>query len=230
MGKFRLNDEQREFFKLVNRAIFLDEIGEASRPIQIKLLKVLDEREFSPIGSHHQQRFKGRIIAATNRPLHEISNNTVLRSDFYYRLCSDVIIVPPLRQRIREELGELEDLVRYTVHRIVGDSAPELMPMVLKAIKQEVGMSYSWPGNVRELGQCVRQLILRRTYTPGPEKNLSGENRPLNFDACTLDARELLQEYCQHLHGKHGTYAEVARITKLDRRTVKSYIERHRKS
>lgn len=206
-------------------AIFLDEIGEASPPIQIKLLKVLDEREFSPIGSHKQQRFKGRIIAATNRPLHEISNNTVLRSDFYYRLCSDVIIVPPLRQRIREEPGELEDLVRYTVHRIAGDSAPELLPMVLEAMKQQVGMSYPWPGNVRELGQCVRQLILRRTYSPGPVKGLSGEHGSLNFEACNLDARELLQKYCLHLYGKHGTYAQVARITNLDRRTVKAYID-----
>jgi len=90
-------------------AIFLDEIGEVSQPIQIKLLKVLEDRQFSPVGSHDVSRFEGRIIAATNRPLEDIVSRKILRDDFLYRMCSDVIIVPPLRQRIEEDPRELED-------------------------------------------------------------------------------------------------------------------------
>ncbi|MFZ1983820.1 MAG: sigma 54-interacting transcriptional regulator, partial [Desulfatitalea sp.] len=75
-------------------AIFLDEIGEVRQNIQIKLLQVLQERIFTPVGSHQPHRFSGRIIAATNRPLEEIRSQKILRDDFFYRLCSDVIEIP----------------------------------------------------------------------------------------------------------------------------------------
>ena len=91
-------------------SIFLDEIGDVSVPVQIKLLQVLQERHFVPLGSHEAKRFKGRVIAATNRPLAELRDGR-MRDDFYYRLCSDVIEVPALRQRIAESAGELEQLV-----------------------------------------------------------------------------------------------------------------------
>jgi hypothetical protein len=81
-------------------AIFLDEIGEVPVPVQIKLLHVLEDRIYSPVGSHEKKRFPSRIIAATNRPLDILRTGEIFRDDFYYRLCSDVIFVPPLRQRI----------------------------------------------------------------------------------------------------------------------------------
>src|SRR5436309_805666 len=89
-------------------ALFLDEIGEASIPVQIKLLQVLQERTFTALGGHEKKRFSGRVIAATNRPLAALRRDGRFRDDFFYRLCSDVIEVPTLRQRIAESPAELD--------------------------------------------------------------------------------------------------------------------------
>jgi len=207
-------------------AIFLDEIGEVSQPIQIKLLKVLEERQFSPVGSHDVFRFEGRIIAATNRPLEDIMRHKILREDFLYRMCSDVIIVPPLRQRIEEDPRELDDLLAHTVARIIGRPSDELEQRARKVIAADLRADYRWPGNVRELGQCIRQILLNGTYrsihrdVPGDAPS-SSENKKKRLD---LDARGLLQQHCHRLYREFGTYGEVARRTRLDRRTVKKYI------
>src|SRR5881296_2538277 len=92
-------------------ALFLDEIGEVSIPTQIKLLQVLQERTFTPVGGHEKKRFSGRVIAATNRSLDDLRERKLFRDDFFYRLCSDLITVPPLRQRLREAPEELDLLI-----------------------------------------------------------------------------------------------------------------------
>jgi len=145
-------------------AIFLDEIGEVSFPIQIKLLKVLEERLFSPVGSHEIHRFEGRIIAATNRDLDELVGKGVMRSDFYYRLCSDIITVVPLRDRIKDDPRELDDLLGVIVTKILGVNAPEAIDHLRGLIVEQLGLNYDWPGNVRELAQCVRRLLLNKRY------------------------------------------------------------------
>ncbi|MGA1791251.1 MAG: sigma-54-dependent transcriptional regulator [bacterium] len=208
-------------------AIFLDEIGEASVPVQIKLLQVLQERTFSPVGSHKRHRFQGRVIAATNRSIHEIRNNGVFRDDFYYRLCSDIITVPPLRQRIQEDPGELDELLAHTLERMVGQSSAELKKLVRKVIDTKLGSTYPWPGNVRELEQCVRRILLKCDYE-GDYKTLTPDLRSRlmkGIDQGDVDAQGLLAGYCLLLYHRHGTYGEVARRAKLDRRTVKKYIK-----
>ena len=207
-------------------AIFLDEIGEVSIPVQIKLLKVLEERVFFPVGRYQANRFEGRIIAATNRSMEELLEKKILRQDFFYRLCADLIIVPPLRQRIKEHPGELEELLSFTIDRILGRPSPDLVKMVRTAIHQNPGKNYHWPGNVRELAQCVRRILLNHTYagigTSHPattDPNLSGK-----IEKGELDALALTQGYCHLLYRNFGTYGEVARRTNLDRRTVKKYI------
>jgi len=210
-------------------AIFLDEIGDVSVPVQIKLLHVLQERTFSPVGGHEQLRFHGRIIAATNKPMDDLRAGGQFRDDFFYRLCSDIITVPSLRQRIAEEPAELDDLVALIVRRITGEASPEITAMVLAVIEKTPGRSYAWPGNVRELEQAVRRILLTRQY---------GGDTAIQPDLCrqlqsglaggTLDAAALLSGYCALLYERHGTYEEVARRTGLDRRTVKSYIERRK--
>jgi transcriptional regulator with PAS, ATPase and Fis domain len=198
-------------------AIFLDEIGEVSVPTQIKLLQVLQDRTFEPVGSHEVVRFRGRVIAATNKPLDVLRSSGEFRDDFYYRLCSDVIVVPTLRERIREEPAELAELVKLMAGRFgVGPAA------ILEALPAR----YAWPGNVRELEQAVRRVILTREY--------AGDHRAVAPDlvgqlqagiaAGTLDADALLAGYCRVLHERHATLEEVARRTNLDRRTVKAYL------
>jgi DNA-binding NtrC family response regulator len=208
-------------------AILLDEIGELAIPIQIKLLQVLQERVFCPVGSHRPGRFQGRVIAATNRSLAEIRQQGLFRDDFYYRLCSDVIVVPPLRQRIAEDPGELDDLLAHTLARLLGKPSPELASLVRAAIAGQLGPGYAWPGNVRELEQCVRRVLLKRSYEghrpPPAQRDLQAVLQEALRHG-ELDARGLLSGYCRLLHDRLGTLEAVARVTGLDRRTVKRYV------
>jgi DNA-binding NtrC family response regulator len=208
-------------------SIFLDEIGEVSIPIQIKLLKVLEERLYCPVGSHKEYRFEGRVIAATNRSIETISKQSLLRDDFFYRLCSDIIQVPPLHQRIKEDPEELDDLLKFTIERITGRASNELLEMTKKSISDQLGQNYPWPGNVRELGQCVRRILLKRSYKSIFEKKPDASPSELfkNIENGNINAKNLIQQYCRLLYDKLGTYGEVARRTGLDRRTVKKHIE-----
>jgi DNA-binding NtrC family response regulator len=207
-------------------AIFLDEIGDVSQPIQIKLLNVLQERVYSPVGSHEKLRFKGRIIAATNKPLHELRAREQFRNDLFYRLCSDIIHVPSLQERIAEDPAEMDDLGALIVNRIVGEAATEVLDMVRRELERSPGKHYSWPGNVRELEQAVRRILLTRSYqkdtaavSPGLDVQLQ---EGLAEGRLTADA--LLSGYCALLYERYGSYEEVARRTNLDRRTVKSNV------
>ena len=206
-------------------AIFLDEIGEVSIPAQVKLLKVLEERTFSPVGSHESKRFYGRVIAATNRPIDVLRRENKFRDDFYYRLCSDCIHVPPLAQRIQENKNELTELVRHFTQTITGKENRELSNRVMDVIETKLGRHYPWPGNVRELAQCIRRVILKRDYEGQTLQNASVKEQLLaGVDTGSLTAEELLNHYCQMLYKQHTTYEEVARRTGLDRRTVKKRV------
>lgn len=207
-------------------AIFLDEVGDVSVPVQIKLLQVLQERTFSPVGSHERLRFRGRVIAATNRPLDGLRREGRFRDDLYYRLCSDVVVVPPLRRRLAEEPGELPLLVEHLVTRALGGEEPEIATAVGGALARDLPPVYPWPGNVRELEQAVRRVLLTGSYrgeAGAAAEDLRGRLLE-GLDAGTLDAQGLLRGYCALLYGRCGTYEEVARRTGLDRRTVKKHV------
>ena len=208
-------------------ALFLDEIGDAGIGVQIKLLRVLQERTFLPVGSHRPLRFAGRVIAATHQPLSELRKQGCFRDDFFYRLCSDVITVPPLRQRLAESPAELGDLVRLLVKRMAGEESTELTGMVLDILKRDLPPGYPWPGNVRELEQAVRRILLTRRCSVEfePVEEQGAEELWQRFQAGSLNARELLGCYCALLYRRLGSYEDVARRTGLDRRTVKRRIE-----
>jgi transcriptional regulator with AAA-type ATPase domain len=208
-------------------ALFLDEIGEVAISVQIKLLQVLQERTFTPLGGHEKKRFSGRVIAATNRPLGQLRRDGRFRDDFFYRLCSDVIEVPPLRQRISESTGELELLVRLLVGRIAGAQDPELVAEVLEALESGLPRGYTWPGNVRELEQAVRRILITGRYAAdlapaGPDEETA---LVAKLRSGELTAAELLARYCAMLYRRLGTYAEVAKRTGLDPRTSRKYVE-----
>ena len=208
-------------------------------PTQIKLLRVLQERTFVPVGMHEAVRFEGRVVAATHQPLglRRRRRQSGFRDDFYYRLSSDVIELPPLRMRLAEDPSELDVLLGIIVRRIVGADAADVADVARAArqvIETTLGASYPWPGNVRELEQCVRRVLLRGSYE-GDLGNAAAVTRAGSTpharllavtDGGTLDAAALLARYCAALHLELGTYERVARTTGLDRRTVKKYIER----
>ena len=207
-------------------AVLLDEIGELSVPIQIKLLQVLQERWFVPVGGNDKQRFAGRVIAATNRPLRDLRGADGFRDDFFYRLCSNIIHVPSLRQRLEEDPEELDSLLYRTLYRMAGESTADLFDTIRDSVHRSVPPGYGWPGNVRELEQCVRRILLTREYVPDPLS--SGEAlAPLEqrMHDGELTAQALLAGYCAWLYSRVGTLAEVARRTQLDRRTVRKYLE-----
>ena len=216
-----------------NGAIFLDEIGELSAPVQIKLLRVLQERVFSPVGSHEARRFSGRVVAATNRPLDALRRSGRFREDFYYRLCSDEIVVPPLRRRLGEAPDEMDDLLRVILRRLCGPAGMELIGEIRAALDRAPGPAYAWPGNVRELEQAVRRILLRGAYRPpearAPEHEAGGLASALarDVEAGSLDARTLIARYCRMLYERDGRFAEVARRTGLDRRTARRHVVAH---
>lgn len=203
-------------------AIFLDEIGEVSVPIQIKLLRVLQERLFSPVGAHEDLRFAGRVIAATNVPVDSLTAPGRLRQDFYYRLSSDVIELPSLRQRINDDPNELAALTRVLLSRVVGENADvsALLPEVLRNMPE----GHTWPGNVRELEQAIRRILVRGHYRATGPKLTERGGLASKIEEGSLTAGEIIRFYCRSLYDQLGTFEAVARRTGLDRRTVKKHV------
>jgi transcriptional regulator with GAF, ATPase, and Fis domain len=149
------------------------------------------------------------------------------RDDFFYRLCSDVIEMPPLRRRLAESPGELEELVRLLVERIAGSQETALVATVLESLRRDVPRGYTWPGNVRELEQAVRRVLLTGRYAPPLSEGAADEEGALveRLRKGELTAGELLAAYSRMLYRRLGTYADVAKRTGLDPRTSRKYIE-----
>lgn len=207
-------------------AIFLDEIGDVSVPVQIKLLKVLQERTFTPVGSHDNLPFRGRIVAATNRPLDELRRDGNFRDDFFYRLCSDVIEVPPLRRQLGEDRTSLDALLRHLLTRILGDADEALVAEIRQTLSRDLPATYHWPGNVRELEQAARRVLLNGRYGGDPfARPAEDETAREPDEAGELTAQQVLTRHCRQLYRRFGTYEEVARRAQLDRRTVKKYLQ-----
>ncbi|HEX5767551.1 MAG TPA: hypothetical protein VFX94_04870, partial [Burkholderiales bacterium] len=142
------------------------------------------------------------------------------REDFFYRLCSDVIRMPTLRERIAESSAELPSLVQLLVERITGSS--QLVDKVL----QNLPGGHAWPGNVRELEQAVRRILLTGSYAPDSVAATHADSVFMEeVRAGGLTAAELLARYSAMLHRRLGTYAEVAKRTGLDPRTTRKYVE-----
>ena len=205
-------------------AVFLDEIGEMDVSLQVKLLRVLQTRTFHRLGESRPRSFSGKIIAATNRDLVEEMEAGRFRRDFYYRLCSDVIVTPSLHEQLADSPQELPRLVGFIARRLVGDAqAEELTAEVLEVVEKQLSPTYPWPGNFRELEQCVRNVLVRRRYepvrlTPGrPAAALAAE-----LEQGRLTAEQVLRRYCSIVYAQTRNIEETARRLDLDRRTVKA--------
>jgi transcriptional regulator with GAF, ATPase, and Fis domain len=134
--------------------LFLDEVGEMAPAVQAKLLRVLEEREFTRLGSTRLQRIDIRVIAATNRDLHAAMRRGEFREDLYYRLGVFEIALPPLRDR-REDIVELADAFLEEIGEIVGRPAAGIS----RDARDQL-MTYAWPGNVRELRNAIERAVI----------------------------------------------------------------------
>ena len=155
-------------FELADRGtLFLDEVGELPLETQVKLLRVLQEREFEPVGSNRSVHVDVRIIAATNRNLEESISSGKFRSDLYYRLNVIPLIVPPLRER-RSDIPQLAMFFLSRCARNLGKTMDGISAAATESL-----LHYSWPGNVRELQNVIeRALILSDSSILKLEKDL----------------------------------------------------------
>lgn len=142
-------------FELANRGtIFLDEIGSIDLSVQVKLLRVLQEKEFERVGGQQPRKTDVRIIAATNRNLEQAVEEGAFRGDLYYRLNVFPIYLPPLRERKTDILL----LAEYFLEKYSNENHKKIRRLSTPAIDMLV--SYHWPGNVRELENCIERAVL----------------------------------------------------------------------
>jgi two-component system response regulator PilR (NtrC family) len=159
------NTNRKGLFEAANKGtIFLDEIGEMSPSMQVKLLRVLQERRVRPVGAHEELEVDTRVIAATNRDLSAMVKDGTFREDLFYRISVIPIELPPLRER-REDIS---DLTQHFVRKFCTLTGRNLT-ISEKALR--LLEAYSWPGNVRELENTIeRAVALERTDAIQPDR------------------------------------------------------------
>jgi DNA-binding NtrC family response regulator len=149
---------RRGRFALAGRGtIFLDEIGDTSLEVQAKLLRVLQEQEYYPVGAERPERTEARVVAATHRNLEQMLAAGEFREDLYYRLRVVELTVPPLRERV----SDLPLLVNHLI-RVASATSSERVPIVSQEALDAFAR-YPWPGNVRELENCLRRAAVLAT-------------------------------------------------------------------
>jgi transcriptional regulator with GAF, ATPase, and Fis domain len=134
--------------------VFLDEIAELPLPIQAKILRVLQAREFEPVGSNRTQKVDVRIITATNRDLEKMVREGLFRDDLYYRLNVFQLVLPPLRERL-EDLPVLADFFLKKYGKKNRRESISLAPEALQTFRR-----YPWPGNIRELENVIERGVI----------------------------------------------------------------------
>jgi DNA-binding NtrC family response regulator len=207
--------------------VFLDEIGELEAGVQVKLLRVLQSRQFQRVGETEPRRFEGKLVAATHRDLPAEIAAGRFREDLYYRLCADVIRTPTLREQIADSPDELPGLISLLARRIAGEEdAASLTDEVVAFVDAELGRDYPWPGNVRELEQCVRNVLIRGAYRPAVRRDDdAGDDLTGALRRGALSADALVRRYCTETYARTGSYEETGRRLGLDRRTVKAKLD-----
>ncbi len=216
-------------FEIANGgSIFLDEIGDLSATTQIKLLRVLQEKEFERVGGNETIRSNVRIIAATNRNLEELMEQNVFRSDLYYRLNVFPIHIPPLRDR-RSDILLLAD---YFVDKYARQNHKAIRRISTPAI--DLLMGYHWPGNVRELENCIERAVLLSVdevihahhLPPTLQSAESTNTRPQGKleEALNGVERELLMDA---LKSTKGNMAKAARMLGITERRMGLRVQKH---
>jgi transcriptional regulator with PAS, ATPase and Fis domain len=213
-------------------SIFLDEIGNIPKSVQVKLLRVLQEREFYRVGGTSPIKIDVRVIAATNINLERAVDEGTFREDLYYRLSVVPIFLPPLRER-KEDIPLL---VEYFIQKFSEEKGEKKR---LSAETLKILCSYDWPGNVRELENVIERLFVLSDGATITQKHLPDEILSREFHTLIpegkgiLRARELLvKEFEQkfilkHLRKNKGNISKTAREIGLSRealhRKIKMY-------
>jgi transcriptional regulator with PAS, ATPase and Fis domain len=207
--------------------LFLDEIPSTSPALQVKLLRVLQQEEYTPVGGTKSLTTDVRVIAASNQNLESLVAEGRFRKDLYYRLNVVTIVVPPLRERPED----IPKLIAHFVRRMRADgvAAPRLSARALDRL-----IAYSWPGNVRELENTIERLALFSRGRTIAEEDLPEkfrETKPRGEDSLfegLPSLEEIERRYLLHVLSRvGGNRTRAAEILGIDRRTLYRMLERH---
>ncbi len=209
-----VSDREGRFQIADGGTIVLDEIGELDQECQVKLLRVLQDKSFEPLGDSHTRRADVRVICATNAPLAEMVAGRKFREDLFYRINVVTLNVPPLRDRV-------DDIERLARHFIAQSTRPEaiLTATALRKLK-----SYLFPGNIRELKNMIERAAI---MSPGNEigedcivlPDISGNQR------ATLADNER-QQIVDALKASSGNIAQAARMLGITRQALYRRMEK----
>lgn len=229
------NTNRKGLFEAANNGtIFLDEIGEMSSAMQVKLLRVLQEKKVRPVGAHEEISVNARVIAATNRDLKQMSVEGTFREDLFYRISVIPIALPPLRDR-REDIP---DLVNHFVAKFCEMSGRNVTvsPRALQMLE-----GYLWGGNVRELEHVIeRAVALERGEEISPERlpehitNYNPDRINAEFDlpetglnlAAHLDALEKTY-VVEALRKTEGNQTKAADLLQMQVRSLRHLLDKH---
>lgn len=209
-----------------NGTLFLDEIGELKPELQVKLLRVLQEKKFTPVGGHREVKTNARIIAATNRNLEKLMEDSMFREDLFYRLNVMPIFMPPLKERTED----IPALVQHFIKKFDkqhGRTINSIEPAAMDLLKR-----YRWPGNIRELENVIERAFIvensdQITVSSLPEgvratpasmnEKIAGVryHGPLDFDAFKEEMeKEFIVSALKANHGKINQTVAQANIPK----------------
>lgn len=230
------NANRKGLFEAANRGtIFLDEIGEMSPAMQVKLLRVLQERRVRPVGAHEEIPFDTRVIAATNRDLKSMVETNDFREDLFYRISVIPIGLPSLRER-KEDIPEL---VMHFIKKFCDQTGGRELGITEKALQLLEG--YAWFGNVRELEHTIeRAVALERNDEIHPERlpdhvtNYNPERIKAEFtlptDGIDLTAHinQLEKTYVlEALRTTNGSQTKAAELLKIPVRSLRHLLDKH---
>lgn len=219
---------RRGRFALAARGtIFLDEIGDTTLEFQAKLLRVLEDREFFPIGAERPERTEARVITATHRNLEELIEQRLFRADLYYRLRVVEITIPPLRERPGDIPLLAQHLIARASRRLGRPTPPQLAPEALHELLRR-----PWPGNVRELDNALTRAVVLASGGVIRAELLEGVvDKPRSTGVLASLAEVERDHITRVLVATDGNKARAARILgisrpRLDRLLWKHGIER----
>jgi two-component system response regulator AtoC len=210
-------------FALAGRGtIFLDEIGDTTAEFQTRLLRVVQDREFEPLGAERSERTEARVVAATHRDLEQMIEAGSFREDLYYRLRVVEIVLPPLRERRADIPLLAAQLIRRSA------AASGAAPAVLSAAALARLTEHDWPGNVRELENCLARAIVVASggvIRPG-HISLAAAREPRKEAIASLN--EIEKGHVQHvMEATGGHRARAAEILGISRPRLNRLLEKY---